>query len=196
MNTSVIRFVNTDDFADAQAILDIYAPYILNSDITFECTVPTRDEFAERILHYTEQFPYLVYEIGGVPVGYAYATKQREREAYMWNAETSVYVQEKYQRSGIAKKLYTVLLNILALQGYKTAYACITYPNDKSVAFHKKSGFKETSVFHNTGFKLGKWRDTIWLEKQLGNYEPDPAPPTPFCKLDKNSLYSMIDSIV
>ncbi len=196
MNTSIIRFVNTDDLADAQAILDIYAPYILNSDVTFEYTVPTTAEFSDRILHCTEQFPYLVYEIDGTVAGFAYAGKQREREAFMWNAETSVYVNKKYQRLGISGKLYTALLKILTAQGYKTAYACITYPNTKSIALHEKFEFKETAIFHNTGFKLGKWRDTIWLEKQLGEYENEPAPPMPFCKLDKNLLYSLINSIV
>ncbi|HNX64316.1 MAG TPA: N-acetyltransferase family protein [Oscillospiraceae bacterium] len=190
----MIRFVNTDDISDARAILNIYAPHILYSDVTFECTVPTEEEFLIRIKHYTEQFPYLIYELDGEIAGYAYAGKQREREAFQWNAEISVYVAEKYQRRGIAGELYTVLLKILAVQGYKTAYACITYPNDKSIAFHNKFGFTETAMFRHTGYKLGKWHDTIWLEKQLGEYESEPVLPVPFPLLDKGILFSIINN--
>lgn len=190
----MIRFVNTDNISDARAILNIYAPHILNTDITFECTVPTEEEFLIRIKHYTEQFPYLVYEFDGEIAGYAYAGKQREREAFQWNTEISVYVDEKYQRRGIAGKLYSALLKILSVQGYKTAYACITYPNDKSIALHEKFGFIETSIFRRTGYKLGQWRDTVWLEKQLGEYEAEPVPPIPICQLDENLLFSIINN--
>lgn len=189
----MIRFVNTDDLSDTKAILNIYSPYVLNSDVTFECTVPTIEEFHLRIKHYAEQFPYIVYEIDGMIVGYAYAGKQREREAFQWNCETSVYVNEKFQRQGIAEKLYKVLLKILTVQGYKTAYACITYPNDKSIAFHNKFEFKETALFKNTGYKLGKWRDAIWLEKQLGDYETNPDAPIPITKLDKTLLLEALN---
>lgn len=194
--SSKIRFVNTDDYSDTKSILDIYTPYILNTDITFEYTVPSLDDFRDRIKHYTEQFPYLVYELDGEIVGYTYAGKQRERAAYQWNTETSVYVNEKYQRRGIADRLYFALLAILTLQGYKTAYACITFPNDKSIAFHNKLGFSETAMFRQTGYKLGKWCDTLWLEKRLGEYEPEPVPPMPFKQLDKKLLDEIIDNAV
>ncbi len=192
----MLRFVNTNDIFDARAILSIYAPHILYSDVTFECTVPTEEEFLIRIKHYTEQFPYLVYELDGEIAGYAYAGKQREREAYQWNAETSVYVDEKYQRRGIAGELYSALLKILSVQGYKTAYACITCPNDKSIALHEKFGFTETAMFCQAGYKLGEWRDTVWLEKQLGEYESGPIPPIPFCQLDEKLVNSILSSIV
>lgn len=192
--SSKIRIVNTDTLFDAQATLDIYTPYILYSDITFECTVPTTEEFLIRIEHYAELFPYLVYEIDGKIAGYAYAGKQREREAFQWNAETSVYVDEKYQRRGIAGRLYSALLAILTLQGYRTAYACITYPNDKSIALHDKFGFTETAIFRRTGYKLGKWHDTVWLEKQLGKYEPEPAPPIPFRQINEKFVSSILEN--
>ena len=194
--SSKIRIVNTDSLSDAQAILDIYTPYILYTDVTFECTVPTIEEFFIRIKHYTEQFPYLVYEIDGEIAGYSYAGKQREREAYQWNAEISVYVAEKYQQLGIAGKLYSALFRVLTLQGYKTAYGCITFPNDKSIALHNKFGFTQTAMFRQTGYKLGKWHDAVWLEKQLGEYEPEPVPPTPFCQLDEKLVNSILDNIV
>lgn len=179
-----IRLVNTTDFLDSQAILDIYIPHILSTDITFECSVPTIEEFTNRIKKVTQQFPWLVYEINNVIVAYAYATKQRERQAFQWNTEISVYVNEKYQNQGIAMKLYTALIAILTAQGYKTAYACITYPNLKSIGLHKKFRFSETAIFYNTGYKLGKWLNTIWLEKALGDYEEIPSPPISFKQLD------------
>lgn len=191
--SSKIRIVSTDTLLDAQEILNIYTPYILYSDVTFECTVPTTQEFFVRIQHYTEQFPYLVYETDGEIAGYAYAGKQREREAFQWNTEISVYVDEKHQRQGIAWKLYSALLAILTLQGYRTAYACITYPNDKSIALHEKFGFIETAMFRHTGYKLGKWHDTVWLEKQLGKYESEPATPIPFRQLDEKFVSLILD---
>jgi len=189
-----IRFVNTANSSDSQAILNIYKPFIISSDITFECTVPTIEEFSERIKNTTKQFPYLVFEIDGVIAGYAYATKQREREAFQWNTEISVYVSTKYQRQGIAQKLYTILLEILTAQGYKTAYGCITYPNDKSISLHEKFGFSQTAIFYNTGFKLGKWLNVIWLEKALGEFENEPTPPVPISKLDEKLLATILEN--
>ena len=132
---SMIRLATTDD---SDPILKIYAPYIENTSYTFETEVPTIDSFKERISHYQENWPWLVCEIGGVVAGYAYGSRHRERVAYQWSVECSVYVHDNYQRRGVARALYTALINILKLQGFRNLYAVINLPNDKSVSFHEK----------------------------------------------------------
>src|SRR6185436_1470712 len=127
--------------ADAKAILDIYAPYIQNTSFTFETEVPSTEEFAKRIETYLLNWPWLVCEIGGKIAGYAYATRHRERTAYQWCTESSVYIHDDHQRTGIARALYTALFEILKKQGFRNVYAVINLPNEKSVNFHESCGF-------------------------------------------------------
>src|SRR5690606_18362261 len=108
---------------DAVAILAIYAPYIRNTSLTFETGVPPVADFANRIRSYMEYFPWLVYEEQGQVRGYAYASRYREREAYQWSVECSVYIHDDHHRSGIARKLYSVLFELLKAQGFTTVYA-------------------------------------------------------------------------
>ena len=89
--------------SDAEGILNIYAPYIESTSFTFETETPTVEEFAERISTYLLNWPWLVCEIDGIIAGYAYATRHRERTAYQWCTESSVYIHKDYQRAGIAK---------------------------------------------------------------------------------------------
>jgi phosphinothricin acetyltransferase len=157
--------------ADSKAILDIYAPYITDTAITFETEVPTISEFTSRVETIIKNYPYLVCETDGKIIGYAYATKHRERAAYKYSADVSIYIKSEYHGQGIGRKLYSDLFE--SLKNYKiyTAIAGITLPNEKSLALHKTFGFKEVGVYHNVGYKLGKWLDVIWLEKQIKEYE-------------------------
>ena len=91
--------------ADAEAILKIYAPYIENTSLTFETDVPSVKNFADRISTYLETWPWLVYENNGIIGGYAYATRHRERTAYQWCTESSIYILDEYKGTGIAKAL-------------------------------------------------------------------------------------------
>jgi L-amino acid N-acyltransferase YncA len=93
--------------ADASSILDIYAPYIENTSYTFETETPTIDSFRERVITYLQSWPWLVCEIDGIIAGYAYGAKHRERIAYQWSVECSVYIHNDFQRAGIASALYT-----------------------------------------------------------------------------------------
>ena len=153
--------------ADAAAILGIYAPYVTGSCISFETDVPTVKEFTARVENNIKDYPYLVCETDGGIVGYAYASKHRERAAYKYSADVSVYIASAYQGQGIGKALYTRLFELLRERGIYTAFAGITLPNDKSVGLHKALGFSEVGVYHNVGYKFGKWLDVIWLEKPL-----------------------------
>jgi phosphinothricin acetyltransferase len=180
--------------ADAAPILDIYAPYIENTSYTFETEVPTVDAFKERINTYLQNWPWLVCEVDEVIAGYAYGAKHRERTAYQWSLESSVYVHDDYHRGGVGKALYTALINILKLQQFRNVYAVINLPNDNSVAFHEKMGFEYFTVYKNVGYKLGKWKNVGWWQLQLNEYSFEPDPPIKFSELNKKEIESILKS--
>lgn len=173
---------------DAHSMLEIYSPYILNTAFTFETEVPTVEIFAKRILAYLEDWPWLVCEIDGTPAGYAYATRYRERAAYQWCVESSVYVHDNYQQRGVASALYAALFEILKHQGCRNVYAGITLPNDKSLGFHKRFGFTHFADYDHVGYKLGKWNTVSWCRLQLNNYSDDPDAPLKFPVVEQSFL--------
>lgn len=175
MAETTIRFATIED---AEAILAIYAEYIVNTGVTFEIEVPTIEQFRERMRGITEQFPWLVCEVDGEIVGYAYGSKHGERAAYRWSADLSVYINEKFHRRGIASALYRVVMELLRLQGYYTVYAGVSTPNEKSEAFHTAFGFRRLGEFKNVGYKLGMWRGVAWYEMPLAEYVAEPVETT------------------
>lgn len=179
-----MNIIRTAKPRDAASILEIYTPYILNTAISFETEIPSLENFEHRIITYQESWPWLVYEVDGVVAGYAYATKHRERAAYQWCVESSVYVSGHFQKKGIAKALYATLFSLLKLQGCRNVYAGITLPNEKSVSFHKKLGFSKIADYKNIGYKLGKWNTVSWWELKVNDYTNDPKAPTKFNELD------------
>ncbi len=156
---------------DAQAILDIYAPYIRDSAITFETEVPSLEEFRERIRHISAEYPFLIAMSGEKLAGYAYASRHAERAAYRYSVDTSVYIAPEFQRMGLGTELYGTLLNEAAYRGFYSAFAAVTLPNPGSVALHHAIGFREIGIFHNVGFKHGKWLDVLCLEMALRKYD-------------------------
>lgn len=185
---SMIRIASTDD---SEPILKIYAPYIENTSYTFETEVPPVDSFKERISSYLQNWPWLVCEIDGVIAGYAYGSRHRERVAYQWSVESSVYVHDDYQRMGVARALYTALIDILKLQGFRNLYAVINLPNDKSVSFHEKSGFEYFATYKNVGYKLGRWKNVGWWQLQLNEYSMEPKPPVKFSEIKTKEIESI-----
>jgi L-amino acid N-acyltransferase YncA len=175
--------------SDASSILDIYAPYILNTSITFETEVPTPEAFQQRIIYYQQTWPWLVYEIDGVIAGYAYASRYRERVSYQWSTESSVYIHDSYHRRGVAKELYKALFEILKYQGCRNVYAVINLPNDRSVSFHESFGFTWFANYKNVGYKLGQWKTVGWWLLILNEYSNEPAPPLPLSEID-TSIFS------
>jgi phosphinothricin acetyltransferase len=157
--------------ADAPAILAIYAPYITETPVSFETEVPLLQDFVRRMENIMAEYPYLVCEIDGNIAGFAYASKHRERAAYRFGADVSIYIHPAYHRRGIGKALYTALFALLKEQNIYTLYAGITLPNDGSVGLHKSLGFAAAGTFRNAGYKQGKWHDVIWLEKPLREYD-------------------------
>lgn len=162
---------------DAGALLDIYRPYIERSTFTFETEVPAIDDFRQRIEHYTANYPWLVAEADEQVIGYAYASRHRERTAYQWCVESSVYVKDEFHGCGIALKLYDALFDLLSRSGYVNVYAGITLPNPASYSFHLKAGFKPVGVYEKIGFKLGQWCDVAWLVKQINPHADTPQTP-------------------
>jgi phosphinothricin acetyltransferase len=188
---SSIRIATTDD---SESILKIYAPYIENTSYTFETEVPTIDSFKKRISSYLQSWPWLVCEIDGVIAGYAYGARHRERVAYQWSIECSVYVHDDHQRRGVARALYTALINIFRLQGFRNLYAVINLPNDKSVSFHENLGFEYFATYKNVGYKLGRWKNVGWWQLQLNQYSPEPEPPVKFSEIKMKEIENILET--
>ncbi len=168
----IIRMATLDD---AQAIYDIYEPYILNTVITFEYTPVPLEEFRLRMRKVLEHFPWLVYEKEGIILGYAYCARFKERAAFDWDCECSVYIDEKAHRQGIASILYERMLELVRKQGYFTVYALITNSHESSIAFHKRFGFTKVGVYEKTGYKFEQWWDLLVMEKHLRSFEEVPG---------------------
>ena len=183
-NELTIRPATPDD---APALLEIYAPYVRDTAITFEYEVPSESEFAARIRAVLARYPYLVAEDGGEAVGYAYAGPFKDRAAYDWAVESTVYVRRDRKRQGIGRALYAALEDALRAMGVLNFYACIAVPETAdetltadSVAFHERLGFQTVGRFENCGCKFGRWYHMVWMEKLLGEHRPDPKPIVPF----------------
>ena len=176
---------------DAASLLNIYGQYI-DTPITFECTLTTVEEFENRIRSILELYPYLVCEEQGKIIGYAYAHRQMEREAYQWNVELSVYLDQNFTSKGIGKRLCQAVLELLRLQGVKNVYSLVVCPNPQSEGLHKALGFGTIGIHRNTGYKAGAWRDVVWFDKALSHYGPDPAPIIPLNQLDQEIFHQVL----
>ncbi|MFC6905149.1 arsinothricin resistance N-acetyltransferase ArsN1 family B [Halalkalicoccus tibetensis] len=164
---------------DAAAIRRIYAPFVEDSIVSFETHPPTATEVGTRIAKKTERYPWLVCESEEV-VGYAYAGAHRDRDAYRWSVDVSVYVDPDHHRRGIARALYAALFELLEEQGFFNAYAGIALPNDASTTFHESTGFEPVGTYHDVGHKDGEWHDVRWYQRALDDRPADPEPPTPY----------------
>ena len=171
-----IRFATVQDLP---RILEIYAPYVENTAISFEYAVPTLEEFTQRFLKITAWFPWLVWEENGTVLGYAYGSLPFERAAYQWSAEASIYLCPEAHRKGIGKQLYAALETLLQRQGYRKVYAIITTANEASVAFHRAVGYRHTATMPDCGYKFGKRYGTVWMEKDLNTWDTPPREPNP-----------------
>lgn len=165
--------------ADAGAIAAIYAPNCTDSFVSFEEVPPSVEEMAGRIAKVRARHPYLVLDAGGEVAGYAYGGVHRERAAYRWTTEVTVYVGAKYHRRGVGRALYTALLDVLTLQGFHLAVGGVTLPNPASEALHEAVGFTRLGVYSQIGFKLGAWRDVGWYQKVLQPADVVPCEVTP-----------------
>lgn len=170
--------------ADAAALLAIYAPYVERTAISFELAPPTVEELARRVAEYSRGWAWLVAEQGAALVGYAYGSPHRQRPAYRWSTETTVYVAPGAQRQGIGTALYGELLARLEHAGFCNAYAGIALPNAASVALHRSVGFRHIGTFPAVGRKFGAWHDVAWYHRPLRVGPPPAGPLGPDAMLD------------
>ena len=179
---------------DAAAIRDIYAPFVRDSPATFRTDVPTTAELAEKIRakRAVDEYPWYVAvsDAGGRDqevVGYAYASRLRDRAAYRWTVETSIYVDPATHRSGVGTRLYDRLLGTLRRQGYCSAYAALGMPNPESERFHERHGFERVGQFPAAGFKLGEWHDVVWYHRRLRDPDGGPDEPRPVSAVEQST---------
>jgi L-amino acid N-acyltransferase YncA len=159
--------------ADAAALLRIYRPFVLETAVSFEAEAPSVAEFEERIAKALGHWCWLVAENDQGPIGYAYATAHRPREAYRWSVETSAYIDSAHRGQGVGKTLYRQLIPSLRAKGYCSAYAGIALPNEASVALHQSVGFTSVGVFERAGWKFGRWHDVSWWQLALRDAPPE-----------------------
>jgi phosphinothricin acetyltransferase len=172
--------IRTAQSRDAEGITAIYAPIVAQTIISFELEPPSVIEMRERILRTLVTLPWLVsVSDDGQVEGYAYASKHRERLAYQWAVDVTIYVREDSRGRGIGRRLYLRLFEELAQLGYFQAFGGIALPNVGSVALHESVGFKPVGVYRKVGFKLGAWHDVGWWQREIRQPEP-PAPLVPF----------------
>ena len=164
---------------DIPQILAIYGPYVEDTTVSFEYTVPTEEAFLERFRGITAQFPWLVWEEERKILGYAYGSPPYARAAYGWCAEPSVYLAPEAHRRGIGTALYAALEKLLALQGYQILYALVTSENAPSMAFHIRNGYSVRAEFPECAYKFGRVLGVTWLEKRLRSVDiPSSHPAT------------------
>ena len=170
-----IRLADPD--TDAAAVAAIYRPSVEDGLASFEVQAPDDVEVARRIRETVVRTPWLVAELDGAVVGYAYAGPHHTRPGYRWSVNVSVYVREDVAGRGIGRALYTDLFDLLRRQGFVNAYAGIAQPNPASVALHEAMGMRRFATYERVGWKRGAWRDVAWYGLRLA--EPVGTPPDP-----------------
>ena len=168
--------------SDAPELLAVYAPYVRDTAISFEYTVPTPEEFRRRVEKTLERYPYFAAEREGQVLGYCYAGPFIPRAAYDWCAEVSIYLDPAWTGRGLGKALYQRMEQALLTMGICSMYACIGVPEApdryltrNSAEFHSHMGFRQVGFFKNCGRKFDTWYHMIWMEKTLQT----PAAPAP-----------------
>lgn len=153
---------------DAAAIAAIYNHYVLTTTISFEEETVTADDISQRIAKIRQAgLPWLVLEMDGELTGYAYASKWRERSAYRFSVESSVYLRDGQSGKGLARPLYEALLARLRAAGVHAVIAGITQPNEASVRLHERVGFEQVALFKEVGRKFERWLDVGYWELRL-----------------------------
>jgi phosphinothricin acetyltransferase len=185
--STTIRIATPDD---AGQVLDIYAPFCIATAISFETEAPSLEEIKRRITSTLEFFPWLVAEGRGRVLGYAYGGRHRERAAYRWSADVSVYVREDARGKGLGRALYTSLFAILRLQGIHNILGGITLPNPASVALHEAMGLRPIGLYPRIGYKCGQWHDVGWWQLSLPAQGGEPLEPLPFPSVREGVEYS------
>jgi L-amino acid N-acyltransferase YncA len=160
--------------ADAAACAAIYRPYVCEGAISFETEPPTAQEMDDRIGKAQRTHAWLVAEVEGQVVGYAYAHPFASRAAYRWSCETSIYIDADHHGVGVGRALYEALFAQLMKRGYRNAFAGMTLPNEASTRLHLGAGFEQAGIYRHVGWKNNAWHDVAWFQKTLGSLDGTP----------------------
>lgn len=187
--------------SDAERLVEIYAPYVTDTAITFEYEVPSVEEFRSRIEKTLEKYPYIVAEQNGRILGYAYASAFARRAAYNWSVELSIYLDMEIRRQGIGGRLYQAMEEILKEMHILNMNACISWPKAEdeyltknSVQFHEHMGFHLAGEFHDSGYKFGRWYHVVWMEKMIGDHPENPKPVRTFPEIREKFAGNLLES--
>ena len=191
----MIGKIRLAELADTEALLQLYAPFILDTCISFEYEVPSLEKYRERIASISEEYPYIVYEEQGKILGYAYAHRYLERVAYSWDVEVTIYLAPEGQGRGLGRHLYNALEKLLTLQQIKNLYACITGDNAHSIGLHKALGYHLVGTFQKAGYKKGRWLDVVWLAKAIAPRDDAPLDFIPFHQLQKKLVEQTLQQL-
>jgi len=171
-STSESLTIRKATVADAAACLQIYRPLVESTAVSFEEVAPTVEEFAARLENSLSAWTWLIAEKAGRCIGYAYGHSHRERAAYRWSVEVTIYVDSSHRRQGVGRRLYERLFTDLADLGYCNAYAGVTQPNESSMALHRGVGFEYIGTFRSVGRKFDRWHDVAWFQRKLRETPP------------------------
>lgn len=161
---------------DGDAIAAIYAHHVAHGTASFDTAPRTVAETAAKIAECDRRgWPFLVAELDGQPVGYAYATQFRDRPAYASTCENSIYVAAPHLGRGVGRALLEALVAEAERAGFRQMIAVIGGAEPASIALHARAGFSETGRMRSVGRKFGRWLDTVYMQLSLG--AGDAAPP-------------------
>ena len=167
---------------DAAAIAAIYKPYVERGTVSFELKAPDERIMRQRMASSEGKYPWLVATAAedGELLGYAYASAFRDRPAYRYTIETTVYLLSGTQGRGNGRQLYDALIDTVRAQGFTHAIGVIALPNDHSIRLHESVGFRRTGVLREVGYKDGRWVDVGFWQCELNDATIPPMEPKPF----------------
>ncbi len=199
MNTSIK--LRTARLLDAKRLVEIYAPYVTDTAVSFEYEVPAVEEFQRRMEKTLERYPYLVAEKNGRILGYVYASAFIGRKAYDWSVELSIYLDRNVRRQGIGRKLYETMEEVLKKMHILNLNVCIAWPKEEdeyltksSVHFHEHMGFQWVGEFHDSGYKFGRWYNMVWMEKMIGEHLRNQEPVQTYPEIRDKLVGNLLES--
>lgn len=154
--------------SDAESIAAIYAYHVLNGTASYDVEPPSEAETQAKIRRIRAAgWPFLVTEDEGEVAGYAYVTQFRDRAAYRYTAEDSIYVHPGHMRRGVGRALLEALLERSAEYGFRTVIAVVGGAEPASIALHQCCGFEQVGRLRRAGFKFGRWLDNVYLQVEF-----------------------------